>query len=241
MSNMQAPPADSDDWELTALDSDDLDKAWTASHNCADRGSKLLCEHARIPDACIDQFRDEVGEVLVQTYLRYCMYSKTIPAETIIVIEKFEKAIREAYSIFLLLPEEWRRRFHFVETYEPPKDDILAVIQREKPWDSILQRMIHGCANYTGRHPRVAAKRGRGRRRGDSTKKTYLFKNFVFSLARVVRRHGGGLTLYRLEQSGTWIDALNGLRPLFPKGFIPDDSPLSMIEEIQAKANKHPL
>jgi hypothetical protein len=101
--------------------------------------------------------------------------------------------------------------------------------------------MIRKCAEYTGKSPRVTAKGGRGRRKGDRTKDTYPLKNFVWRLARAIRRHGGGLTLYAKEQRGTWIDALNGLRPLFPEGFIPKAPPLSLIEEVQAKANKLPL
>jgi hypothetical protein len=239
--NMTVAPADKDDWVY------DYDLT-EALYDCHDKGSKLLCELAKIPDACADQFRNEVGRVLCSTYLGNSInirWSKTDSPEIVAAIEKFERTIREAYSIFLSLPEDWRNLFFFFEVRpgESLRDanSIVSALRREEPWDSIFRRMIRKCAEYTGKRPIVIAKRGRGRRRGDSTKDTYPLKNFVWKLARAVRRHGGGLTLYAKEQSGTWIDALNGLRPLFPEGFIPNVLSLSMIEEVQTKANKLPL
>jgi len=231
-------PADRDDWVYNETLS-------RALYGCADGGSKLLCELAKIPDACADQFRNEITRVLWQAYLGECTnirwFRETEP-EIVSATEKFEKALRETYSIFLSLPEGWRHMFFFFEPRpgETPSD-TLSILQREEPWDSIFRRMIRRCADYSGRRPIVTAKRGRGRRKGDSTKDTYPLKNFVWKLARAVRRHGGRLTLYTKEQRGTWVDALNGLRPLFPEGFIPNTLPLSMIEEVQAKANKFPL
>jgi hypothetical protein len=235
--NATATPGEEDYWYPFAK----------AVSDCGHKGSKLLCELAQIPEACADRFCDEIGRVLATTYIGDHMIlgrSKTVPPEIVTTVEKFEKAIREAYSIFLSLPEEWRHLFYFFEVR--PGDwrssgSLVSALQREEPWDSIFQRMIRKCTDYTGRRPMVTAKRGRGRRRGDSTKETYPLKNFVSKLACAVRRHGGRLTLNAKEQRGTWIDALNGLRPLFTEGFIPNALPLSMIEEVQAKANKFPL
>jgi len=207
----------------------------TLLSDCRDRGSKLLCELAQIPEACAEQFRDEVGKLLSQTLAGdgiNIRKNKNIPSETVAAIEKFEGAVRQAHSLFFSVPEYWRCLFQF---FEPQ------VVPGEEPWDSIFRRMISNCAEHTGGRPIAAAKRGRGRRRGGATKDTYPLRNFVWKLARVVRRHGGGLTLYAKEQRGTWIDALNGLQPLFFDGFIPAVLPLSMIEEVQAKANKLPL
>jgi hypothetical protein len=234
--NVQVRPTDWDDW---------ANETARAMHDCADRGGKLLCELAKIPDGCADQFRKEAGMVLFQAYVGdRTSLRRGVPPEIVAAIEKFERAIREAYSIFLSLPEDWRGLFHFFEvrpgeTLDAP--GVLSALQREEPWDSIFRRMIRKCADHTGRPPRVAPKRGRGRRRGDRTKDTYPLKTLIWKLARVVRRHGGRLTLYSKEQRGTWVDALNGLRLWFPEGFIPNTLPLSMIEEVQAKANKFPL
>ena len=229
--NVQVPPDYSDYW-------DDVEKLQV---DCAIRGSKLLCELARIPDACEDQFREEVGRVLSEAYMGdWLILGRDVPPEIVATFEKFEKAVREAYSIFLSLPEYWCWILFFEPRPGEAPSDPLSIIQRADP-DPIFRRMIRRCAEHTGRRPTVTAKRGRGRRTGDSTKDTYPFKNFVWKLARTVGRHGGHLTLYAKEQRGTWVDALNGLRLLFPEGFIPSALPLSMIEEVQTKANKFSL
>jgi hypothetical protein len=210
--------------------------------NCGNRGGRLLCELAQVPDSSKDQFLNETREILFGAFLGHKIIIRE-NTEVAGAVERFEMALRGAYSAFLLIPEEWRNLFYFSEVRPGEKMDaeICASLVRQEPWDSILLRMIEHSARYTGKRPVVAVKLGRGRRKGDATKNTYPLRNFVWELARAVRRHGGRLTLYAKEQRGTWIDALNGLRPLFPEGFIPNALPLSMIAEVRAKANKHPL
>jgi hypothetical protein len=232
--NAILPPAEKEDW---------ISERAEELYNCGDRGGKLLCELAQVPNSSKDQFLNETRKILSGAFLGHQIIIRN--TEVVGAVERFETALRGAYSAFLLIPEEYRHLFHFFEVR--PDDGplnaelVVRALRREDPWDYIFRRMIRKCADYTGRRPTVIAQRGRGRRKGSATRDTYPLRNFVWKLARTVRRHGGHLTLYAKEQRGTWIDALNGLRPLYPEGFIPKVLPVSMIEEVQAKANKLPL
>jgi hypothetical protein len=197
---------------------------------CICGGGELLYDLAHVPDSSKGQFLEGMARVLYEALVWQNIIIRKDP-EAVHAIERFETALRAAYNAFLQIPEDWRE---VLTTLPGPGSTKM-------PWDRALQSMLRKCSDHTGRSPIVTPQRGRGRRKGDATKDTYPFRDFIWNVARSVRQHGGHLTLYAREQRGTWIDALNGLRPLFLEGFIPRVLPLSMIEEVQAKANKLPL
>jgi hypothetical protein len=225
---------------------DVADNLVNAVDNVAAHVAEYLCELARIPEACRSKFRNAVRGILFSTIkedIWNIRGSNLVPPEIIAGIDEFETAIRRAYNALRLLPEDWRRdRLCF---WPPPPDELTAEAvasahQNRQPWEDVLQRMVVECSELTGRpRGKVDAKRGRGRRKGAATRDTYPLRNLVWKLARTVRRYGGRLTLDAKKQKGTWIDALSFLQPSLR--CIPRALPLSMIQEVQTKANKVPL
>jgi len=203
-------PAEREDWIVEFADE---------LATCGDKGAELLCELAQIPPVCKEQFLEEMGQALVAANIGRRILIHEYDHAPKEAIEEFERRLRAAYSAFLAIPEEWRDVFCVWECPDVTEAKAIAVmIQRAEHWDSIFQRLIRKCAELTGSDPRVMAKRGRGRHKKQSTKGTYWLKAFLWKLARIIKRHGGRLTLTRASQSGTWVDALNGLRPLLPSG-----------------------
>jgi hypothetical protein len=216
------------------------DDDWVVRHSkcvadCADIGGELLCKLAFIPPPGRKQFLDEVARVLATAYIQN---SIQLPPEIMRVVVDIEKNIRAAYSALLTLPLEWRPLLYTIP--DPPLPSIVQFdFSQIAQFEQTLERMIKACSMYTGKSPRVMAKSGkRGRRRNDRTKTAYPLKVLIWRVGRAVKRCGGRLTLDRANKRGTWIDALNGLRPLFPEGFIPNALPLSAIEELQARSNR---
>jgi hypothetical protein len=204
--------------------------------NCAHKGGELLCELAQIPGPCRKQFLDEVGRILAGIHLA----ATKLPPGAQEAFKSVETKLRAAYAALLALPPEWRFALHLLPEPLPPIKEWKW--SEAVPFEDYLRRMVQTCARITGGDPHVKASNGRrGRRSGARTRATYPLMIFIWKIARAVKRHGGKLTLDRHKQRGTWIDALDGLRPLFPKGFIPHAAPLSMIEELQRKSNKKPL
>src|SRR5262249_207280 len=98
-------------------------------------------------------------------------------------------------------------------------------IKRPDGWTHVLRLMSEACSELTGKNPYPHAKSrsGRGRRRGDI--KDYPLNHLVRSLTNELRDCGGRLTLDVKGQRGSWIKALDMLRPLLPAGFIPKAPP----------------
>jgi len=71
--------------------------------------------------------------------------------------------------------------------------------------------------------------RGRGRTR--KTAEHPRFAEVAREIIATVKRLGGELTLTRKSGTGTLIDLIKALRPLFPSGFIPDPLPVAMLEQ----------
>src|SRR5262249_37749585 len=153
--------------------------------------------------------------------------SYKFPREFQKTLEAIETNIRAAYSVLLAI-RPYDRRFFFLlpEPLRLPID-----WSKCDTFDQYLGRMVQHCARLTGRDPHVvASKKGRGRQKHARTKATYPLMVLIWKIARAVKRHHGNLTLDRHKRRGTWVEALEGLRPLFPEGFIPHAVPFSMIE-----------
>jgi hypothetical protein len=216
--------------------------------NCAKVGGELLYRLAEIPPPCREQFLQDVGDDL---RMAFTLNSLRLPAEAMNAVEEIEKNVRAAYSRLLALPADLQKCFFlfpapdselhrlvFGDETNPPSDDAVHL----PLFEGAFKAMLALCSLYTKGHPEVAAKSGGpGRRKKHRTRATNTLRSLIWNIARVVKRHHGKLTLDRAKQKGTWIAAMDGLRPLFPQGFIPKAPPLSMIEELQAKSNKTPL
>jgi hypothetical protein len=151
---------------------DELNSISALLAKCCNEGNKLLCELAQIPPVCREGFLKEAAQILGEHYLRDLMNLRRTKdtSPNLAVIERFERALRETYSIFLSIPE-LDRIFLSLDPHEDlptglPAEDIPAAVS------ALLD--------------------------------------------------GPGI-------------------PLQGGGFIPKVPPTRMIEEVQAKANKHPL
>jgi hypothetical protein len=213
------------------------DALMDAAIDCGERGGELLCRHAKIPEACREQFVRKMRLELMLAFLQAAQSSETIEA-----IEEIEASLRKTYEVFVAAPPAVQLLLTFADTRFPiPPGEI--TFEMFEMWTVALKRMIGRCSRFTGRgaHRAVPKRMGPGRRRGSPTKATLRLKMLIWKIARAVKQYGGKLTLSRHDKSGTWVDALNGLRPLFPKNFVPKSIPFTMIEGLQTKSNKTPL
>jgi hypothetical protein len=97
----------------------------------------------------------------------------------------------------------------------------------EADWEELLEMMI--CALPGFNRAEIARGRGCPRRRN-------AFLGLVAGLARCVDQNGGRLPFNRKKAgSSRWISVFDVLRPIFPKGFIPEALPLAMIEQALKK------
>jgi hypothetical protein len=158
--------------------------------------------------------------------------------------DEVEEGLRRVYSAMQAIDEGWRTvlfSFYDVTLLWGENRNFDDYCKSVELWEPIVRRMVEKCADRSGKSPHVPPRSGRrGRRKRAATKDTYRFKVFIWTIARIVKRHHGHLTLDRTKKHGTWIVALNGLRPLFD-GLIPAALPVSTIEELQASSNKTPL
>lgn len=206
----------------------------THRNKCANRAADILIELARVPAMRQKQFRDEMCKLVLREH-KAIVVRRGKRSRAFI---RLEQNIRAAYIAVQHITKEERAYLDattdkWAEGALPPDEFFRAA----------LFLMARSCAAMSGKSPYMIARGGRGRRRGDI--KDYPFKLFICSLARWVLRSGGRLSLDVKNQSGSWIKALDLLRPQLPNGFIPGALPLTSIERYIAEAKEdyaqHPV
>jgi len=187
---------------------------------CGNQAANALVELARVPFAGQKRFREKIYELVRETHnafwSRYHHNSSKAFAE-------LERNIRAACVASLGLTK--RERDHLDRVINRHRR-----IKRPDGWTHVLRLMSEACSELTGKNPYPHAKSrsGRGRRRGDI--KDYPLNHFVRSLTIELRDCGGRLTLDVKGQRGSWIKALDMLRPLLPAGFIPKAPPSQRLQ-----------
>jgi hypothetical protein len=227
----------------------EADAFWDEATDRSKAGAKLLADRAGIPELYKNRFIEKVVH-----YLRHAQLQKKYSiagfsdAERNSVLE-VEVALRKALKIILGFPQP-HIFFHVDRPTKPlsaeerARKDVTwenVLSQKVVIWKDVLTTMVAHLADFTGKSPRVVAgPKKRGRSKGARTQHSYQLRRLIWNLALAVEEGHGELTLYRENKSGTWIDALNDLRPLMP-GIIPNanEGLLSMIEVLGNRARKH--
>lgn len=194
---------------------------------CANHAADALIELARVSPAAQKRFRDGIYKLVSKTH-NDCAFRNGKLSGAFVELERNIRAARVA--TFKLTKRERVYLDHAI----PTKCGFF-------DWADILSFINGVCADLTGKnpYPHVRSRTGRGRRRGDV--KDYPLKQFVQSLTRELRDTGGRLTLDVKGRRGTWIKALDMLRPLLPARFIPKAPPLSTIERWIREEEKAPF
>ena len=192
--------------------------------SCAERAAEALVDLARVPSAGREQFREEISDLVCETIQDYCVRGAKLSK----AYADLERSIRAAWVATNKLTKGER------DYLEHAMEESALYLQG---WRHTLSIMVRACTRLTGKNPYSGG--ARGRRKGDI--KDYPLKSFVTGLAVTFMGTGGHLTLDVKGQRGTWVEALNTLRPLLPNGFIPTAPPLSTIERWIREAEKTPL
>lgn len=85
----------------------------------ADEAGRLLCELAQIPPICRKDFLKWMTKIFWDTYVSDSINlrrNKAVPPEVVAAYERFERALRETYSIFASIP---RLPFSVPPLYRP--------------------------------------------------------------------------------------------------------------------------
>ena len=228
--------------ELDALTAACVDKG-LAALDAAQAGARLLVVRARIPAQHREEFIDKATKHLLLAAMSGLTSIEDFTDQRLKrAVYEVEALLRRALKIILSLPPEHRPLFCHVDFSKLPHKDLRAcsadgVARSIVGWEGLLQVMVKHIASYTGKSPRVVTHSGRGRNKGDRAKDSYTLRLLLWRLAKEVEAAHGKLTLNRTNESGTWVEALKELQPLFPE-IIPKAVPLKMIERLQAGAKK---
>jgi hypothetical protein len=196
--------------------------AWEAEDEritkCAEAAAEALINFAQIPPINHVRFREEATDLAYRVSLGCLTRRGFKPSRAFL---EAERGLRIAFAASKRLMEREHVSLNFYIRHQ-------ALFLIDHDWNDALRSMVVACARLTGKSPVVTAGKGRGRRKGDI--KDYPLKAFVCALVRLVRDNGGTLTLDVKGRRGTWIKALDMLRPLMPANLIPATPPLSTIE-----------
>jgi hypothetical protein len=208
---------------------------------CAAQAAAVLRDLARVPSAGREQFREEISDLVYESIEDWCHRGAKLSKAYL----DLERSIRAAYVatnkltkgemdyLEHAMQEQWRS----MARPNSRAGRAISLMIGALGWRHTLSGMVKTCTRLTGKNPYPNG--SRGRRSGDIT--DYPLRSFITGLAVTFMDTGGHLTLDVKGQRGTWVEALNMLRPLLPKGFIPIAPPLSTIERWIRKAEKPPL
>jgi hypothetical protein len=208
--------------ELTAEEKREIlaedERRWA----CAVRAVEALTDLGRVPSAGRERFREEVLDLMHNTFNDLAVRDYGRPRRSKALVD-LERSIRVARGAIKGLTK-WERAYLEGRV----RSQMTGWGARDVGWNDVLSAMIKPCATLTGKNP-WSTRSGRGRPRGGI--KDYPFSKFIRSLAWALHFSGGRLTLDVKGQRGSWVKALDALRPLLPTGFIPVAPPLSTIEK----------
>jgi hypothetical protein len=223
-------PADEE--ELTEEEREEILAEDKRIDNCASRAVAVLAKLAQVPSAGLEQFRDSVFVLIVQTWHGHSWReSKRSKA-----FAEIERGIRAAW---IATPKLTKSERVYLDGNISSQIARWGTLYGPVGWRDVLSKMIEVCGTLSGKNPHPYSRKGRGRRRGDVT--NYPLKNFIQSLVQELEIAGGHLTLDVKGQRGSWAKALNELRPLLPTRFIPAAPPLSTIERWLKEAEHAPF
>jgi hypothetical protein len=184
---------------------------------------------ANVPSSNREPAHQNIAGILHEWSVTYLEQKSHKPSREFL---KFERALRSAYVAYGKLDDEERKFLNdsAYVVYRKLDDEEQKFLNDGRPnWALDLIEMIFVCTWITGKSPLVSPGDGRGRRKGDI--KNFPLKSFVHVLAFYLSKNGGRLTLDVKGRRGTWIRALELLRPVMTAGFIPKALPLSTIDD----------
>jgi hypothetical protein len=211
---------------------DEIDEYFVARFLYGDEardGATLLCDLARVPSQHRQHFNDKMTEGLVHIWVLALQNIKTWAPQEARAFNNLENGLRTALRAAQAMPAGKLKRLE--EGAPPPAPEH---------WLDALVAMVAACTFVSGKaflSRRSATAHRRGRPRDASTQAIYIFRTLIEEIANTVKNHDGKLTLTRATETGTWIDALNKLRPHLPGRVIPKKLPLPTIEKIQGRVN----
>ena len=187
-----------------------------------------LANLARVPPEQQEQFFDYVHFAVALVWMRDRRALGT-PAGAALV--RVAKAARTLHKEFGKLDPLDRKRVERLWRRTPPYKD----------WLRDLRETVFRLAHLFGSAVGMSAPRATGvavpsHQKTDRwrTHKDVIFLDFVRRLRSGVRDFGGELTLDHNSEKGTLVDALHILRPLLPKGVVPNKLPMGTLKKIKA-------
>jgi hypothetical protein len=217
--SLDAEELEEQEEELTAEEQEEILAEERHIDECALRAVEALTDLARVPSVGRERFREEVWDLMQKTFHDLAARG---PRQSRALVD-LERSIRVARGAIKGLTKYERA---YLEARV--RSQMMRWGARDVGWNDVLSAMIEPCATLTGKNP-WSTRSGRGRPRGGI--KDYPFSKFIRSLAWALHFSGGRLTLDVKGQRGSWVKALDALRPLLPPGFIPVAPPLSTIEK----------